>query len=302
MKTALLVGNDINNLSPGYSWETLLKELINFVGGKGNIKSSGEQFPLLYEEIWAYAEINKTKSEFDIKEFISEKVQKIKPNVIHEKLACLPVTEILTTNYEFTLEESVVNEPSSLKNTGAVSEQKYSLFRHFKFNEKRFWHIHGDANHPQSIALGYEQYSGYLQNMRNYMVSGTKDTYKSIRLESLIKRLKTRDHSTYSWIDLFFSHDIHILGLGLDFVEIHLWWLLTYRARVLNGHKLPRRNKIFYYSPTSREEKDKIKHRFLRAYGVTIREVDDSSGKDNYYSNVISKIDNHFLKNHPKYR
>lgn len=291
MQSALLIGNDINSLSPGYAWETLLKELIGFVGGKGKIKSSGEQFPLLYEEIWAYAEINRTKSEFEIKEFISKKVQKIKPNVIHEKLAHLPVDEILTTNYEFTLEKPVINKASRLKNSGAVSEQKYSLFRQFEFTGKRFWHIHGDANHPQSIALGYEQYSGYLQNMRNYMVSGTKDTYKSIRLESLIKRLKARDHSIYSWIDLFFSHDIHILGLGLDFVEIHLWWLLTYRARALNGHKLPRRNRIYYYYPTSREKTDKTKHRFLRAYGVTLRGVDDNNGKNHYYINVIEKIE-----------
>ncbi|WP_269845124.1 SIR2 family protein [Geothermobacter hydrogeniphilus] len=198
---------------------------------------------------------------------------------------------MLTTNYEFTLEKPALNKSVNLKNSGAVSEQKYSLFRQFEISGKRFWHIHGDANHPQSIALGYEQYSGYLQNMRNYMVSGTKDNYKSIKLEALIKRLKRGDYSITSWIDLFFSHDIHILGLGLDFVEIHLWWLLTYRARVLNGHKLSRRNKIYYYYPRSREKDDKTKLRFLKAYGVVLRDFDDTLGRESYYNQILKKLE-----------
>jgi hypothetical protein len=206
-------------------------------------------------------------------------------------LSSLPVEEILTTNYEFALEQPIMGNSDDFKNKGVVAEQRYSLFRQFEVSGKRYWHIHGDAKHPSSIALGYEQYSGYLQNMRNYMVSGTKDTYKSVSLESLLKRLKNNDYSTISWMDLFFSHDVHILGLGLDFVEIHLWWLLTYRARVLNGHKLPRRNRVYYYYPKSREAIDKTKHRFLRAYGVTLRGVDDSGGKKDYYSKVIKTIE-----------
>jgi len=35
-----------------------------------------------------------------------------------------------------------------------------------------------------------------------------------------------------SWIDLFFTHDIYFIGLGLDFVEQDIWWLLNYRANV----------------------------------------------------------------------
>ena len=31
-------------------------------------------------------------------------------------------------------------------------------------------------------------------------------------------------------MNLFFTHDIYIVGLRLDTNEIDLWWLLTYRA------------------------------------------------------------------------
>ncbi len=122
------------------------------------------------------------------------------------------------------------------------------------------------------------------------MVAGTRDTYKSLKLDSLLKRLKNGENFTTSWVDLFFSHDIHIVGLGLDFIEIHLWWLLTYRSRVLNGHKLPRKNKIYYYYPNSREVLDQTKLRFLKAYGITTRKFDDNGGRKVYYSQVLDKL------------
>ena len=41
-----------------------------------------------------------------------------------------------------------------------------------------------------SITLEYENHSGYLQYMRNYLVAGTKDTYKKKTSKALLKELK----------------------------------------------------------------------------------------------------------------
>ena len=46
MNSALLVGNDINNVTPGYAWGVLLEELVNFVGAKEKINPINKQFPL----------------------------------------------------------------------------------------------------------------------------------------------------------------------------------------------------------------------------------------------------------------
>ena len=54
-----------------------------------------------------------------------------------------------------------------------------------------------------------------------------------------------------SWINLMFTHDIHIVGLTLDVCEIDLWWLLTYRAQLFHSDPSIRKhlkNEITLYS------------------------------------------------------
>lgn len=251
--SSLLVGNDINSLNPGYDWKQLLKDLINRIGANNEIVHIKEQFPLLYEEICTFANSRNTASEGEIKQFIADKVQKLNPNHIHAELTNLGIKEILTTNYEFSLEKSVNDSFTQFVNNGIVAETKYSIFRNTTLDGLRFWHIHGDAQSSGTIALGYEHYSGYLQNMRNYVVSGSRDSYKNVKFEPLVKRLRNKlDENYKSWLDIFFTNDVHIIGLGLEFVEIHLWWLLTYRARAKNISKLLSRNKIYYYYPQYR--------------------------------------------------
>ena len=38
-----------------------------------------------------------------------------------------------------------------------------------------------------------------------------------------------------SWIDLFLFEDIDIVGLTLDFSELHLWWILNKFALQRDG-------------------------------------------------------------------
>lgn len=60
--------------------------------------------------------------------------------------------------------------------------------------------------------------------------------------------LSSCNNSLLSWIDAFFYMNVHIIGLGLDFSEIDLWWLLTRCARLIQ--KLGKgkiENKIYYY-------------------------------------------------------
>ncbi len=237
MSSVILVGNDINNVSSGYSWSDLLVDLIVFVGAKEKIRPLGEQFPLFYEEIWAYAGSRGKVTEASVKEYIASKVIEMPQNDLHSSFAALPVKDILTTNYEFTLEQGLSIDSLSVSNVGIIQEQRYSLFRKTTNQGKSFWHIHGDAQRPSSMALGYEHYAGYLQHMRNYVADGV--SYEKASFEALTKRLKqSTDLEHSSWIDFFFTHDVHIVGLGLDFVEIHLWWLLTYRARASIRRKI----------------------------------------------------------------
>jgi hypothetical protein len=246
----LLLGNGVNNLTNVYTWRNLIEDLISFSGAEGTVRVAAKPFPLLYEEIYLNAVRNRGVKELELKAFIAEKVLALHPNEIHARIMAMGLTDILTTNYEYTLEAAVgADTKKGLKNKGLVTETTYSLFRYVEAGTSRIWHIHGECNRPQTINLGYEQYSGYLQQMRNYMVRGTGDAYRTV-FEPLVKRLAAGEIDNDSWVDFFLTRDIYILGLTLDFIEIHLWWLLTYRARRKFKEAKVVDNRIVYFYPS----------------------------------------------------
>lgn len=282
----LLIGNDINNISRGQSWKDLLQDIITFCHAGDCIALDDKKpFPLLYEEIFLTASKNHKIREKDLKSFIAIKAAEIKGNPIHSAIRALKPAHILTTNYEFTLEGS-----TPLENTSLINEKFYSIFRKYKVGDTNYWHIHGDCLNPMSINLGFEHYGGQLQMMRNYVVSGTVYTSKEVPKRSLLRRIHFKEVYFHSWIDLFFTDDIHIFGLSLDFVETDLWWLLTYRARQKFHHKnVPVSNKIFYYIPEEYVAASKYKLDLLAANDVTIIAL---PGKDKlaYYESIINGL------------
>lgn len=285
----LLVGNGINNIQQHYQWRDLIHNLIRFIEADGQIQTENKPFPLLYEEIFVAALKRKIK-EADIKQYIAQEILCLQPNEIHRQIINMGFTDILTTNYDYTLENVLTSELTDLGNNGLVNETVYNIFRHHQLNQTRFWHIHGEAGTPQSITLGYEQYSGYLQRMRNYVVTGTGDLYK-ISIKPLVRRMKKEVADTYSWLDLFFTKDIFIIGLTLDFIEIHLWWLVTYRQRAKLEKVMPVNNHIYYFYPKEYQTAIGNKLQVLESSGVIPRPV--ALNKSNwlkYYKDVLNQV------------
>jgi len=141
-----------------------------------------------------------------------------------------------------------------------------------------------------SINLGFEHYGGQLQQMRNYVVSGT--TYSSPQAPRLplLRRLKQGPIKTHSWLDLFFTCDVHILGLSLDFVETDLWWLLTYRARQkYQRNTIPVPNNLYYYIPEEFVKSATFKLDMLRANDVQVTAI-SAPNKTAYYREVLKRI------------
>lgn len=316
---SLLVGNGINNLSEGYSWDDVLNSL-----GKEydvDINTGEKPFPLAYEEIYfkiLRREGNKN-TEIDVKEFIAGKIKEIKSNDIHQAILELSCQNIMTTNYDLAFEDVLKNriETTHLSNEGIIKEQRYNVFRHHSLDSKKIWHIHGDITVPNSITLGYEHYSGHLQSMRNYATTGSHYTKKdNFDQKPLISRLKTIPLATeYSWIDSFFLREVYIIGLTLDFMEIDIWWLLTFRERNKYLHKLKMNigNAITYYLPacfldSSQCKEDyikrlKVKIELLESVGVRINKefgMDFKQSKvdeKNFYLQVVSDIRNRHALN-----
>lgn len=285
---AILVGNDINNIVPQYSWKDLLHEMIQFCNVKKLVKDTEfKPFPLLYEEIFLRSLKDNHPNERELKEFISNKVSGIQTSVIHERIKKLPAKNILTTNYDFSLEGSQPEKSNSI-----IEEKVYSVFRKYEVDQKNYWHIHGDCRIPNSINLGFEHYGGQLQQIRNYTATGTNYQSRKVAKLPLIRRLATGQLNDHCWIDLFFTKDIYIFGLSLDFVETDLWWLLTFRARQLYYRKkVSIKNNIYYFLPKEYKKLAKPKTDLLRANGVIVVDTLAGTNKLKYYNAVLSQIE-----------
>lgn len=288
----LLIGNGINNIKSTLVWRDLINNLISYIGAASQINIHQKPFPLLYEEIFLEGVKNRGIREGELKLYIADKVAQIKHNEIHEEIMMLKFRDILTTNYDYSLEVSQGFKQEELKNAGIVNESTYSLFRNIQINNTKIWHIHGECNFPRTITLGYDHYSGYLQHMRNYVVMGTGRSYK-IPFEALNKKIKNKNIKFNSWIDFFFTKDIYIIGFTLDFVEIHLWWLLTYRARRKYIKEIQPTNKIIYFYPENIAKKIRDKLELLRSNDVVPHSVKlRTYNKKDYYLEVLKKVKN----------
>jgi len=289
----LLIGNDINNATESYSWNDLINGLLQYAEIDNKVHIENKPFPLLYEEIYLKSHEIHNTSESRLKKYIASQTRKLNPNLLHSLILDLKIENILTTNYDLLFEKASSLSTKKWVNKGFIKENLYSLFRFHKTQYNNIWHIHGSETSTRSITLGYEHYSGYLQQMRNYIANGTKGTYKKKDFESLSRRIKNNNVTYESWVDFFFTHDVHIFGLNLDFVEMHLWWLLTFRARAKIENRLEINNTIYYYYPKKYEQSSKYKLDMFNALGVkTIPERLIGNNKVDYYKKIIKKIKN----------
>lgn len=304
-KEILFIGNGINNINSGRSWEQLLKSLHKqyYDPTLSFEEIKRKPFPLVYEQI-ALRQLQKKNSriEKELKTKIAEDVLQMKPNKAHLAISNGNWTDIITSNYEFNLMPA---QSSALKNNGKVKKSLYSVFWHFHVDQKRHWHIHGDAHNIDSINLGYEHYCGQPQRMREYVTTAYrfgKAGRSGLFEEPLMKRPYLRSKEVYSWTDFFFRDNctIKIIGLMLNLEELDLWWLLTYRAKVIYGavkqfRRRPVNNQIVFYIPkeyTLDKKTKKISEEYndkkdlLQRMNVLVKEI-PIKHSEAYYLHVL---------------
>jgi hypothetical protein len=306
-KPVLLVGNDINNTAEGHAWRNLVEHLIARFTNASIECRDDDAFPMLYERIYLQA-LHSAKfegGESRLKKEIANWAEEISPNGIHQRIMSMDVDHVITTNYDYSLEEAAQPGAGKGVRSSEFREIRYSLFRRRSSGGKTVWHIHGEVDAPNSINLGYEQYSGYLQHMRDYVVSGKIRTALG---GSLLSRLRKPNFKLRSWVDLLLQRDVFILGFRLDQVEMHLWWLLAFRARGLAEGKLGQANRITYFYPNKllvqkSEAKPATERRLemLKAFGVETVGCDGEPGKESYYSKVLDTISQRTVKHGRRY-
>ncbi len=288
----LLVGNGINYLSSNsITWKELLKNLTEIVGNEDIYKLIDEKpFTLVYEEIVLNSNPKYKFKESTIKQSVAALVNEIGYNDFHSKVMRSDFPHIITTNYDYSFQNSL---NSKSKESNLKEESKYSVFRRHELNSKYIWHIHGECGLYNSIMLGHEHYAGQLQKLRAYATSNrrtsskiTKSPFKSGNRNFDI------DGSIYSWFDIFLRDEVHILGLSLDYTEIDLWWLLSYKQRLQTISEYETgKTKFHTLQETRPSDKSKALHSILRSFGVEViyhgPSLNKSSKYESMYENVI---------------
>ena len=272
-KRALLVGNGVNLLdsTQSFSWGALLLELKSKFEIDVDLDNVFKPFPLAFEEM-----IHQKLGSDDFNSSIKELKQGISGSILeqlkdkkgfneyHGKLISLGYDDILTTNYDYSLQTSLIPNFINVKNKLAINrqERKYSLKRGYSVEGKTIWHIHGELYdsrvlsesskyyNQESIMIGYEHYAAYLERIQEN-INGQKGSQK-LENQGLVIRLRDRISSPF-WTDIFFTHNVDVVGQGFDFSENHLWWLINYRANAIRNRKtkdeIDINNKIRFFYP-----------------------------------------------------
>lgn len=191
------------------------------------------------------------------------------------------VKNILTTNYDTRL-ESIMSDDNGFIERRQSNEEKnqtetiYSIRRKKVFENEEgkainIWKIHGDVDSIKSVMLGYDQYCGAVAKMNEYIKGQYRSSSGINCLVHMKDKITNSSYSDISWLDLFFGTNVYIAGLGMDFAEIDLWWLLNKRARFMKDKTISVTNNIFYlyskYDETSNFEKKKS---LLEIFGVKL--------------------------------
>ncbi len=286
---SLLLGNGINRLSEQLDWMGVLRSLADSTPGAEQIRHfERKPLSLFFEELCSALSVSlpSRQAEYQIKKKISDLLKPAPPPPLLAEYADL-FDVILTTNYDHAIESAIAGP---LYQTACLMpESRYSLFRRTRANSKIIWHIHGDVNYAETILLGYDHYAGYLQKIRNYQVGPlTQEQIRSLyRHGPSITRNDAESVHLFSWIDHFLRDHLHIVGLGLDFTEIDLWWLLVYKKR-----RTKQTGMTFYYCievPGQKKVEDEPHFSLLKSLGVQLHVV-HADGYQEGYEKILELI------------
>lgn len=285
MKKTIFIGNGINLLSHGNpTWRSVLESLANFVDNNDIDLSNIEEkpFPYVFEEIYLRAARSKGVKEIVLKKYAAKLINNIPNNEYHLQILNSNLRHIITTNYDYNLEDSFSKQ---YKPTNMKRETKYSLFRRRIQNDKNIWYIHGEASYPNSLMLGHEHYAGALQKMRSYLTRN-----KKISPFMLGNHLFDNNGINYSWVDVFLRDDIYIVGYQMDYSEIDIWWLLSYKERKKLQGKSVGKTTYYQFQNNELDNRTRAKLSLLSSFGVIVQLVPIADDYRPGYDLILNEI------------
>ena len=295
----LLIGNGLEYKSGQKSWEGLL----NILTVEDALPLTREQresipFPLLYQLLSTHAPVPAHLSTREIREEegrLASAAGQLRhtSNEFLDRLPALGADHIMTTNYSYCLEKAFFprldftkpaarNRKRIRLGDGKVPQERiYKLHSCYlarsEGRDTGIWHIHGECAVPKGIVLSYDRYGRLLQ-----------------RIESVCSRQRYPGNGEdiarkeyISWPELFLYGDVYILGLGMEFNEFDLWWLLRRKQREQYAD-----GKTYFYERRPAEGFARSKHLMMQANGVILCDAGCSEEIDHdaFYAAALQDI------------
>lgn len=292
MQTTIFYGNGVNLLSKnGKTWDTILREI-----SVGQILPPIGSNTLKYEYIVLpkdkYIEMDygctitvagdkmtvMKDAEEDIKTKLKDRMSHFEAPAFYDKLAELEADNYITTNYETFLNAPLIKKGYKIKKTECSIR---NIEAHFTFvgGEKkiRLWNIHGSFDIEERIMLGLYEYCESVTKLK--------------RMFEQSKGHLNTETDKKSWPYVMLHSNVYILGFGLGYEEIDLWYFLTVRKRLIR-EKILERNKIIYYSINDKSL-DIGKAKLLEALDVVVEPVPfdwSESAYEKAYDKIYKRI------------
>jgi hypothetical protein len=232
----VLIGNGVNRIKfegeskskkAPPSWKDSL-ELLSKFAERPVWNIDKKPLTLVFDEIEYHAR-NLELSKYALQKYIAD-ISRFEHNPVADLLYSL-TKNVLTTNYSTHHVAQFDRRNRAKIPIKKIQENTFSLFRHYATpEERRLWFIHGSSDQPTSLTLGYRQYARYQAQIKSYLNSGLVYSGKKIKNSPLFRKNPVFDfdkrRENFSWVDIFLRDEIHAVGLGLEYTETILWWLI----------------------------------------------------------------------------
>lgn len=205
---------------------------------------------------------------------------------------------VLTTNYTYEIENHYYAKYDSLSCSGNLkfafvtkehhrTDPKYLMHTYNKFKDgPPIWHIHGELRRKSSIIGNHDEYIRLIEKIiaENKLIGNKYQ--KAISAGSSVEY--------NSWIDYFLMSNLYIIGFGMNYSEMDIWWLLIRRMR-----ENAETGKIIYYEPINTSHLGSYKKNVLEKLNVKQEsfgiEVTEKSGYTkeltrDFYNKIIEDI------------
>lgn len=253
MESIFLIGNGLNRAeaSSDYpSWDDLMLKIGNDLFSE---TSQTDSELLKFEQLICNAlAIQPSQA---VSQSIDSRLREldnvtINDSSLHAQVWQSGVKTVLTTNFDYAIERGLfqaMGYSDEDKKKHYWQETVASKFRHTEIKERNIYHIHGELDLPKSICLGQIHYATNLMRVMEALDTQSKDADNadSFRLRESIF---ADDIKIKTWAEYFFTKNVFILGLGLYECDFDLWWLISYRAKLLQDNSYQIKNKIYYFN------------------------------------------------------